>query len=263
MDSFPAGVGEKLQYYVYRLIDPRNGETFYVGKGRGDRLFQHVRATRSEDVTVDVDLDADEMPDDNASLKVEIIRKIRQASLEVIHVIHRHGIEDARTAYEVEAALIDAYAGLSNLAAGHYSNARGPMHAKQIVDKYALPEFDPGDDKLVLININSYDHDTDEELLDRTRYAWRVAEYRVRKADYVIAAIHGIARGVFKPTRWLRATPDNFPAPWFAETDPQRMGFHGAKAPPDVWERYVGQRGKRVPENIRHKGQNPIRYHNC
>ncbi|GAB0612904.1 hypothetical protein NB16F74_47760 [Escherichia coli] len=31
IDSFPPEVAERLQYYVYRLIDPRNGETFYVG----------------------------------------------------------------------------------------------------------------------------------------------------------------------------------------------------------------------------------------
>ncbi len=42
-DSFPAGVAEKLKTYVYRLIDPRNGETFYVGKGQGDRVFAHIR----------------------------------------------------------------------------------------------------------------------------------------------------------------------------------------------------------------------------
>src|SRR5262245_38936376 len=43
-DSFPVGIAERLQWYVYRLIDPRNGETFYVGKGKGNRIFQHARA---------------------------------------------------------------------------------------------------------------------------------------------------------------------------------------------------------------------------
>jgi hypothetical protein len=37
IDSFPAGVATKLKTYVYRLIDPRNGETFYVGKGAQQR----------------------------------------------------------------------------------------------------------------------------------------------------------------------------------------------------------------------------------
>jgi hypothetical protein len=41
-EHFPAEVAKKLGYYVYRLIDPRNGETFYVGKGKG-RVFQHAR----------------------------------------------------------------------------------------------------------------------------------------------------------------------------------------------------------------------------
>ena len=38
INAFPPGVIEKLKTYVYRLIDPRNGETFYVGKGKGNRF---------------------------------------------------------------------------------------------------------------------------------------------------------------------------------------------------------------------------------
>lgn len=29
--------------FVYHLVDPRDGEVFYVGKGRADRLRQHER----------------------------------------------------------------------------------------------------------------------------------------------------------------------------------------------------------------------------
>ena len=42
-DEFPQEVVEALGCYVYRLIDPRNGETFYVGRGRGQRVFAHVK----------------------------------------------------------------------------------------------------------------------------------------------------------------------------------------------------------------------------
>lgn len=32
-----------MTYYVYKLIDPRNGAPFYVGKGQGRRAWQHQR----------------------------------------------------------------------------------------------------------------------------------------------------------------------------------------------------------------------------
>jgi hypothetical protein len=32
---------EGLKYYVYALIDPRDGSTFYVGKGKGNRIDAH------------------------------------------------------------------------------------------------------------------------------------------------------------------------------------------------------------------------------
>ena len=43
IEFFPPEIARRLKTYVYRLIDPRNGETFYVGKGRGDRVFAHIR----------------------------------------------------------------------------------------------------------------------------------------------------------------------------------------------------------------------------
>lgn len=31
------------KFYVYRLVDPENGSVFYVGKGCGNRLHQHLK----------------------------------------------------------------------------------------------------------------------------------------------------------------------------------------------------------------------------
>lgn len=33
-------------YYVYNYIDPRNGEVFYIGKGRKNRAWDHLRAAQ-------------------------------------------------------------------------------------------------------------------------------------------------------------------------------------------------------------------------
>jgi len=102
INGFTPEVAKKIKHYVYRLIDPRNGITFYVGKGKGNRVFEHVKC--------ELIFEDDE---DEISEKFATIREIRQKGMEVIHVIHRHGM-DSETAFEVEAALIDAYPGLTN-----------------------------------------------------------------------------------------------------------------------------------------------------
>src|SRR5687768_13821500 len=114
-EAFPPEVCLKLKFYVYRLIDPRNGETFYVGRGKDNRVFAHIR---------------EEVGGDELDNKLKRIREIRLAGLEVAHVIHRHGL-DERTAIEVEAALIDAYPGLTNLVGGAGSIDCGVMHSRE------------------------------------------------------------------------------------------------------------------------------------
>ena len=46
--KFSDETAERLGYYVYRLIDPRNGRTFYVGKGKGNRVFEHIKCALKE-----------------------------------------------------------------------------------------------------------------------------------------------------------------------------------------------------------------------
>ncbi len=117
---FTSEISDQLKYYVYRLIDPRNGETFYVGKGTGNRIFAHVKG----ELGSDADLLTDEL---------QRIRDIRVDGFEVAHVIHRHGL-DQTTAFEVEAALIDAYPEATNAVVGGraFRDERGLMHAKQV-----------------------------------------------------------------------------------------------------------------------------------
>jgi hypothetical protein len=76
--SFPAAVVEKLKIYVYRLIDPSNGETFYVGKGQGNRVFFHIHA--------ELGLDGDEL--DN---QIRRIRDIRLAGFSGADAGSRYG----------------------------------------------------------------------------------------------------------------------------------------------------------------------------
>ena len=43
--SFSQRVIEKLGYYVYLYINPTNNSIFYVGKGKGNRAFEHLDET--------------------------------------------------------------------------------------------------------------------------------------------------------------------------------------------------------------------------
>lgn len=68
------------------------------------------------------------LEEDALANKVKRIREIRLGGFEVVHVIHRHGM-DKDTALQVEAALIDAYPRLTNIAGGVGSSDYGAMHA--------------------------------------------------------------------------------------------------------------------------------------
>lgn len=237
LESFPDEVIAHLKTYVYRLIDPRNGETFYIGKGQANRVFSHIRAEEK--------LEGDEV--DN---KIKRIREIRLSGFEVAHVIHRHGM-DEKTALEVEAALIDAYPGLTNVASGSGSDF-GAMHAREIIARYSA---EPADfrHKAILIIVNRTV--TETSVYEATRYAWKIDKVKARKAELVLAVVRGLIVGAFVPERWLDATEANFPG---REDRPGRIGFEGHEAEADIAGLYVG---KRVPEEYRKRGAaNPIRY---
>ena len=144
--SFPQEVIEEIGYYVYRLLDPRNGETFYVGKGKGNRVFDHAKIAKAQNVKAAkerllteelAEAKEDENPESASDFKIETILNIGKAGLEPIVIIHRHGMDET-TALHVEDALMDAYPSLSNKVAGHGNSEIGTMHIKDLINKYKV-----------------------------------------------------------------------------------------------------------------------------
>ena len=94
------------QFYVYVLIDPRNEEVFYVGKGQEDRIFQH-----EADVRRGVEFTAKEK-------KIgEIINSGETVGKVVVGRFDTH-----KEAHSVEGVLIHWMYGkenLTNIASGH------------------------------------------------------------------------------------------------------------------------------------------------
>jgi hypothetical protein len=235
---FSAVVVQKLGSYVYRLIDPRNGQTFYVGKGKGNRVFDHVRGELGKD-------------GDAETLKTKLIRNIRNSGFQVTHVIHRHGMDD-ETAREVEAALIDAYPEATNLIGGLESSQRGLMHAQQIIERYEAPEAVFYHD-VVLINVSKSIEERDS-VYEAVRWAWVLDPKRAANR-YVLAVDRGLVVGVFT-ANWLKATVQNFPEK--PADRPKRWGFIGAPAPKAIADLYLRHR---LPKNMQKRGAaNPIKY---
>ena len=244
--SFSPGVAEHLKWYVYRLVDPRTDETFYVGKGQGDRVFAHA----SGDVSGIGDRETLEP-------KLQLIREIRGTGLDVSHIVHRHGIEEESAAYEVEAALIDAYPELTNRAGGHGSGVRGPRSVREINAQYAAEMLEVRD-RFLLVLVAAKLSDTESVIYEAARYAWTMARWRVEACDLVLARDDAIVIGAFRPKKWLEATTENFPdRPPLPAQRKQRWGFVGDWAEPEIRDYYVG---RAVPECLRRSTGNPIKY---
>jgi len=237
---FSPDVARSLDYYVYLYLDPDTGEVFYVGKGRGNRAFEHLRDT-------------------SESEKVERIRKLRESGKEPAIEILRHGLKDERTAYKVEAAAIDLIgtARLTNQIRGDDA-AHGRMPVEQAAALYGAKEIEIVHPAL-LIRINKLFRYgmTHTELYNATRGIWRVGARR-EDAKYAMAVFEGVIHEVYEIRAWFPAGSTLSSRGDLHDSD--RWEFVGALAPTKIRNRY---RYKAVRSYLPSNSQNPVRYVRC
>lgn len=235
--DFTTDVIEKIGYYVYRLIDPRNGNTFYIGKGKGNRIFQHVKGA------IDYYDGADGIQDSDPN-KLRTIMKIHQDGLEVIYIIQRWNLTE-KEAFLIEASLIDAFPGLTNLQRGHYFDT-GVVNVRTLQKRFERSVYDePKDFKYLIIKVKTQTLDSMLQIYpqtyryEATRSAWRIKPKSITEYPFVFSATEGIVREIYRILEW------------YTVDDGTRVAFRGEIASETIRQRFVD---KRLPDTYIKKG---------
>jgi len=255
IDHFSPKTIEALKHYVYVYSDPDTHQPFYIGKGKGNRVFSHLKEI-------------------SESKKVQKINEIiGQGKMPIIEIL-AHGL-DNKTAERVEAAAIDLIGveKLTNIQRGHESSQYGIVDVNALEAKYRKDELKECDitDNVMMININKrYRYDmTPFELYESTRGYWRVNREKAENIDFVLAVYRGIVLEVYQVADWYDAMTtlmdsradeiviDKDADSNEGEHDTRRSEFVGRIAPEAIRKKYV----YRSVEGFYENGQrNPIRY---
>jgi len=233
---------EQLGFYVYALFDSDSKFPFYIGKGKGKRVFNHVACALDNETEND---------------KYETIRKIYSAGKAVKHIILRHEMSSDE-AFLVEASIIDflTYAGinLTNEVAGHHSSYSGLMTADEIIRKFNAPPLESLEDPSIIININkTYSRGTgDAGIYEATRTSWVIHKNRRNEVKYALSEFRGIIIEVFQINEWYPVEGKD------KNGKPKtRWAFNGCIAEDKIRNKYVNH----SVAHIKKPGAaNPIRY---
>lgn len=256
---FSTSISEKINFYIYCLVDPRDKNIFYVGKGKGNRVFQHAKGALIGQI--------------KENDKISLINEIYQAGFEPIYYILRHNIEDEKQALEYEALAIDLLSivrpnqqPLTNIQGGTYSSEKGLMSLSELKNLYDPKELKT-DLPIVLITINKNYQELkqqiksgkidnsqfEQEIYERTRGYWKIG-LRRKKAKYAVAVYRGWTLAAYEISHWIEA-PIELQGRW---------GFIGKILTKDspVYQELVDK--LTYSSNDDYKApQNPITYRNC
>lgn len=237
-----------LGYYVYMLIDPRNNQPFYVGKGQGNRVFQHViDAEKHMNISTD---------------KYDTIREIIAAGKVVKHVIVYHGLKTEAEAFRIECVLIDTlnycFRNLTNAVLGHGSSQTGIMTTAEIKQLYGAQPLNAIANDCVIININAnYNRCMGATAIyQATKECWRMDAKRLKNIKYVLAEYRGLIVEVFEVHKW-NPIKCHYTSGKNIGKECKRWGFEGSQAPANIRDQYLNK----SVAHLKKRGQaNPIRY---
>jgi uncharacterized protein len=191
-EHFAPDIASKLRSYVYLLVDPRTGRPFFVGKGRGDRCFDHVAAARSGRPAGDEDADGGPFP------VLDRIREAESDGREVRIEILRHGLSP-REARLVEAAVADALGIEGRAKLGGRRRAAGDMDVA-LAKRAKFKRFH----QVVLLRVGGTGADASYEI---ARHSWRIGQRWIdpsapRSPRWAVLVVGELVAAVFRIDHW-------------------------------------------------------------
>lgn len=249
--EFSSYIITELKYYVYIYSHPETNEIFYIGKGKGNRVFSHLK-------------------EQSESQKVKYIEQLKNQGLKPKIEILIHGLEDEEIALKVESSIIDLVGikNLTNKQSGYKSATFGRMTIDQVNSMYNKQPIDITE-PAILIKVNqSFRFSmTDVELYDYTRGRWKLNPERAKNAKFGFAVYQGVIQEVYEIHGWHKAgttestrKPNDMPELNSTKSLIGRYEFTGKLAPKEIREKY---RLMSVEHIFSKKSQNPIMYVNA
>lgn len=222
LDKFSLLAEESLsknskKYYVYALVDPRTQKIFYIGKGTGNRVFNHA-----EEALDNIEKE---------TTKLDLIREIKKSGNEILQYIIRSSLSEDE-AFLLESALIDTLSfekfnlntDLSNIVLGHHNEEESLLISQfkstiltttELNAFYSTEPVKTFKHKIMAININkTYKNDKLSErhpnIYEAVRKSWKVSLKKAEQAELVLTEYRGVVRGVFRPTKWYLENSNRF-----------------------------------------------------
>lgn len=208
--EFKQSVKDALNYYVYALVNPINHMIFYIGKGKGDRVFQHAE---------------DALEENSQSLKLDTIRKITAQGKKVEYYILRHNLTE-KEAFLVESTIIDILTyskfnhqnQLTNIVSGHHQWDEGIKSIDELNVLYDCSRIILSNkDKLLLVSLNQSFNQAKakgvyrrNDIYESTRKYWPIGKNKAQEIDYVLGVYKGIVRCVIRVEsyKWFSQAED-------------------------------------------------------
>ena len=249
IEKFSPQTIKRLKNYVYVYSDPDTGEYFYVGRGKGNRAFDHLKEVAKNP-------------------KTKKIKELRKRGKDPKIEILAYGLTE-QIAKNVEGAVIEVLEidNLTNRVRNHEAGEFGKLGVDEIESKYGSKVLKRSDitDNVIVFRLTDtyYENMSAIELYDATRQFWNVVLDSVEDLEYALAVHDNVVLEVYKIEKWYPAftTLTTRPGCELLQPDknPTQYEFIGRVAEDKIRNKYLGKSTKGLFKPGNQRGFNYIR----